>query len=76
MTDEEPDEEPSVESIMFVDGEDGRAALEHLQILLGYGFTGHTSNQATPCSPALSFSLTASAHDYVGSDAFGLLINI
>ncbi|GAQ92399.1 hypothetical protein KFL_010060030 [Klebsormidium nitens] len=37
-----------LEDIMHVSGEDGPAALEHLQVLLGYGLTGHTSNQVLP----------------------------
>ncbi|GAQ92901.1 hypothetical protein KFL_011920010 [Klebsormidium nitens] len=36
-----------LEDIMHVTGEDGGAALEHLQVLLGYGLTGHTSNQGS-----------------------------
>jgi hypothetical protein len=36
-----------LEDIMHVSGEDGPAALEHLQVLLGYGLTGHTSNQVS-----------------------------
>ena len=34
-----------LEDIMHLAGEDGPEALEHLQVLLGYGLTGHTSNQ-------------------------------
>ncbi|GAQ92762.1 hypothetical protein KFL_011260020 [Klebsormidium nitens] len=34
-----------LEDIMHLPGEDGPAAMEHLQVLLGYGLTGHTSNQ-------------------------------
>ncbi|GAQ92893.1 hypothetical protein KFL_011850010 [Klebsormidium nitens] len=37
-----------LEDIMHASGEDGPAALEHLQVLLGYGLTGHTSNQVLP----------------------------